>query len=407
MGISENVSEVLQPKSEKKIKIGFITPPISECGGVQRVLSVLVNHLAAEYEILIISLNDHRKNPYYETDARIRIIYYDQYYHSKWRLVRRGIRAAAKKYRMVLPAGVGAFAYYPRYMTRKIEKILQEEQCDCIIASTVHCAVLLGMIAGKLKATRLIGWHHNSFYIYFQTPGQGYYIQSKLAEKALKRLDRLVTLTRHDAQEYKKYMGIDAQYIYNPLSIVCKEKSDVSKPTLLFVSRLKVRQKGIDLLLSIAEILFHQKGYNGWKLKIIGGGEEQEVRELISRYDLEEQIELLGEKEDVETYYKEASIFLSTSRWEGFGMVVTEAMECGLPVVSFKTDGPSEIIIDGENGFLIDNYDLKQYADAVEKLMCDRDLRLKMSENAVERAKEFSPEEIVEQWKSLILVNEA
>ena len=76
-----------------------------------------------------------------------------------------------------------------------------------------------------------------------------------------------------------------------------------------------------------------------------------------------------------------------------------------MPVVSFKTDGPSEIITDGENGYLIDNYDLQQYADAVEMLMCNEERRRKMSEKASERAKDFYPETIMKQWKELICVD--
>lgn len=388
------------------MKVGFITPPISECGGIQRVLTLLVNYLTQFCDVTVISLNDFGQKPYYYIDERTRIIYYNQYYHKKWRIFRRGIRGVAKKYKCVLPAAVGAYAYYPRYMTCKIAQILSKERCDCVIASTVHCSVLLGMIAGDLKGTKLIGWHHNSYHIYFQTPGQGYYIQSKLSKKALKELDELVTLTNHDAQEYKKHMGINARYIYNPLGIVCKSKSDVSNPVLLFVSRLKMQQKGLDLLISIADILFHQRSHKNWTLRIVGGGsDEQEARKMVKECNLDDQIEFLGEREDVEKEYVNASIFLSTSRWEGFGMVVTEAMECGLPVVSFKTDGPSEIITDGENGYLIDNYDLQQYADAVEMLMCNEERRRKMSEKASERAKDFYPETIMKQWKELICVD--
>lgn len=385
------------------MKIGFITPPISECGGIQRVLTLLANYMAQTCEVMVISLNDPGSTPYYSMNEQIQIVYYNRYFHKKWRVIRRGIRAAAKKYNWVLPASVGAYAYYPGYMTRKVAEILSEEKCDCVIASTVHCSVLLGMIAKDLKGSKLIGWHHNSYHIYFQTPGQGYYIQSRLSQKALKKLDVLVTLTSHDAREYEENMGIHARYIYNPLGISSNSKSDVSKPVLLFVSRLKMRQKGLDLLIAIADILFHQRGYRNWSLRIVGGGsDEQKVMDLIRKYGLEDQVELLGERSDVENEYVDASIFLSTSRWEGFGMVVTEAMECGLPVVSFKTDGPSEIIQDGACGYLIDNYNLQQYADKVEILMCDKELRERMSKNAVIRAKDFYPEKIMGQWQKLI-----
>ena len=113
-------------------------------------------------------------------------------------------------------------------------------------------------------------------------------------------------------------------------------------------------------------------------------------------------MDIVGEQKNVIDYYVNSSVFLSTSRWEGFGVVVTEAMECGLPVVSFKTDGPSEIITDQEDGYLIENYDLKQYADAIETLMTDVELRKKMSQNAQKRARDFYTERIAEEWEKLI-----
>ena len=88
------------------------------------------------------------------------------------------------------------------------------------------------------------------------------------------------------------------------------------------------------MLLDIAEELFHHRGYGDWKLRIIGNGSGyKDTEEDIRRHGLEDQVELLGEREEVIPFYREASVFVSTSRWEGFGLVITEAMECGLPVV--------------------------------------------------------------------------
>ena len=170
----------------------------------------------------------------------------------------------------------------------------------------------------------------------------------------------------------QEQMKINAGYIYNPLSFSSQQKSALTDKILLFVGRLERKQKGIDMLLDIAEELFHHRGYGDWKLRIIGNGSGyKDTEEDIRRHGLEDQVELLGEREEVIPFYREASVFVSTSRWEGFGLVITEAMECGLPVVSFRTDGPSEIIRDGQDGILIDNYRKGQFADALERLMTD------------------------------------
>lgn len=93
----------------------------------------------------------------------------------------------------------------------------------------------------------------------------GFYIQSKLAARSLKRLDRLITLTKHDAMEYQNKMGIPCKYIYNPLGFSSEKKSDVSQKILLYVGRLERKQKGIDMLISMAEELICKRGFTDWK----------------------------------------------------------------------------------------------------------------------------------------------
>lgn len=385
------------------MKICFLTPTMGECGGVQRVVAILANELSKHHEITILSMNNLGNVSYYELDSRIELLSYNEFMHSKKRVISRGIRLLFKNKKKRLPCGLSQYLHYPSYLLKKIEGTLKEENYDCIIGVTVYCTVILGLLKDKFLHTKMIGWHHNSFYIYFQTPGRGYYSFQKLSKKALAKLDALVTLTRHDAEQYETWMGLSCKYIYNPMSFQCERKADMTKKTLLFVSRLEIEQKGVDYLVNIAEELFQKRGHSDWKLVIVGGGSGYEtVKQWIKEKHLEENVDIVGEQKNVIDYYVNSSVFLSTSRWEGFGVVVTEAMECGLPVVSFKTDGPSEIITDQKDGYLIENYDLKQYADAVETLMIDVELRKKMSQNAQERAKDFYTDRIAEEWEKLI-----
>lgn len=400
MGAGKAAAESRERK--EKVRIGFITPSLSVCGGLQRVQTLLANELADKHQVIVIALEDGHIPPYYELDRRVQVIYEDVFQRTKNPILWRIVRAAARKYQIVLPEWMAKNAYYPAKVIRVLQEKWKKDGYDCLVASTAFCSILLGLMAEKLTDVKTIGWHHNSFFIYFRTPGKGAYIQQKLAGNALKRLDALVTLTRQDKEAYKRWMNLDAKYIYNPLSFSSEKKTDVHEKKLLFVSRLETRQKGLDFLVRVADILFHQRGYVDWKLEIIGAGSGmEETGRMIAEYGLENYIELLGEKKNVTDYYTRASVFLCTSRWEGFGMVVTEAMECGLPVVSFKTDGPSEIIRDGESGYLIDNFDLEQFADAVERLMKDEGLRKEMSRHAMVRAKDFSIVQIGEEWEKL------
>ena len=381
MGVGKTGTESNEWK--KRMKIGFITPSLSECGGLQRVQTLLANYLSERHEVTVIVFENGKIPPYYELNQGIRVEYEDAFLQKRNRFPWGGVRIVARKWQFTLPPWIAQHSYYSTGIVRELQKKWREDRYDCLIASTAFCSILLGIMGEQLEGIKTIGWHHNSFSIYFQTPGKGAYIQKKLAKNVLKKLDALVTLTRQDKEAYKRWMEIDGKYIYNPLSFSCEKKSDVSGKTLLFVGRLEKQQKGLDFLMKIAKTLFCQRGHIDWKLEIVGDGSgKEELCRMIIEYGLEKQVVLVGKKQDVREYYTEASIFLCTSRWEGFGMVVTEAMECGLPVVSFKTDGPSEIICDGETGFLINNYDLRQFSDAVERLMENDGLRRKMAEQA-------------------------
>ncbi len=385
------------------MKLCLMGPPLGECGGIQRVMVSVANELAKKYEVTLLSIQNPKENSYYGVDPSIRICNMNRDYGKKGQLLRRVVKKIVRSQSPILPASVAAWTYDPKDMVGDLQRILKEGQFDCVIASAVPCTLLLGLAAPGLRGIRLVGWHHNSFRIYFQTKGCGFYAQQRLAEKALGELDQLVSLTRKDAEEYQRNMGFPCTYIYNPLSFFSEKKSEVNQKNLLFVSRLEVQQKGLDFLVDIAEELFHRRGYRDWKLQIVGNGSGYEsLKKWIQERNLEDQVELLGEQKEVQPFYQNASVFLSTSRWEGFGVVITEAMECGLPVVAFETDGPMEILQNGENGYLISNYDLDKYADAVENLMKDEALRWTMSRNAIKRARNFYPDKIVKEWEKVI-----
>lgn len=385
------------------MKICFFGPRMADCGGVQRVMATIANGLSKKHEVTIISLNNEKKTSFYQLDKDIQLLHYNGYVYDKKKIVARLLRGAAKKYNLLLPASIARYAYYPPSVKEEFLSILKQGHYDCIIAATIQCTVFLGVLAEQLEEVKLIGWHHNSFEIYFRTPVHGFYIQSRLAEQVLQKLDTVVTLTAYDANEYKKQTKIPCQYIYNPLGFQSVQKADMSEKVLLYVGRLERKQKGIDMMIEIAKELFCQRKHNDWKLKIVGDGSGYEATKLqIAEEQLESYVELLGEQEQVIDYYVSSSVFLSTSRWEGFGLVVTEAMECGLPVVSFCTDGPSEIIQDGKNGFLIENYDIISFADAVERLMTEKETRIEMSHNAILRAKDFHLQKILHEWEALI-----
>ncbi|HIE0440255.1 TPA: glycosyltransferase, partial [Serratia marcescens] len=166
------------------------------------------------------------------------------------------------------------------------------------------------------------------------------------------------------------------------------------------VGRLS-NQKGFDRLIALWRGVAAQ--VPDWRLLIIGDGPERDaLLRQIEDAGLARQVSLLPATADVADYYRQASLYLMTSRYEGLPMVLIEAMSFGLPLVAYdcKT-GPAELIDDGVNGYLVPDDDAAAFSEGVIKLMLDPGLRAHFSVAALEKSRRFSPERIYPQWQQL------
>jgi glycosyltransferase involved in cell wall biosynthesis len=219
--------------------------------------------------------------------------------------------------------------------------------------------------------------------------------------QSTKKLDKLVVLTKADEKNWQKTNNNIVQ-IYNPNPLTTFEKSDCENKKVIAVGRLDA-QKGYDYLIETWKIVAQQ--HSDWILDIWGDGELREkLAKQIVKSKLENQVFLRGTTTDIENKYLESSFYVMTSRYEGFPMVLIEAMSCGLPCVSFDCQwGPNEIINNGENGFLVPLGDSEQLAEKINLLITDGKLRKRMSENAKKTAENYEIGKIMEQWNDLFL----
>ena len=146
-----------------------------------------------------------------------------------------------------------------------------------------------------------------------------------------------------------------------------------------------------------------EKQVSDWCLDIFGDGDRTSYEQLIDELKINSsRCQLHGRTNDVEKEYLNSSLFVLTSRFEGFGMVITEAMVCGLPVISFDCPwGPRSIIKDGEDGFLVENGNVDALANKMCRLMEDKNLRVSMSQAGLKNVQRFSIEHVAEQWKCI------
>lgn len=160
--------------------------------------------------------------------------------------------------------------------------------------------------------------------------------------------------------------------------------------------------KGFDLAVEVAKCCL--LNHSDWKWKFYGDGVEfNKVRDQIERYGLQNKVILAGRSECMRDVYSEAGIYVMTSRLEGFGLVLLEAKACGIPVVAFDCPcGPAEIIENGENGILIQNFDIRSMAESITQLIENKDMRMNFSKSAKEHLSAYSSENFRNQWLGIL-----
>jgi glycosyltransferase involved in cell wall biosynthesis len=215
--------------------------------------------------------------------------------------------------------------------------------------------------------------------------------------------DRFVVLTNGNTNEWPL---TNLEVIPNPLSFYPMERAALSSKKVIAVGKQSY-QKGYDLLLQAWQIVISL--HPDWTLEIYGKFDAGQSLELLSeQLQLGTSVRFFEPVQDIKKKYLESSIFVLSSRFEGFGMVLVEAMACGVPCVSFDCPyGPSDIIADGEDGVLVANGAISDLAQALSSLMESEGTRIAMGTQAKENVKRFLPEVVGAQWEALFKMVQA
>lgn len=380
-------------------KICFLVDSIFSYGGVQRVTAVIAKALAEDYDVTIVTFDNPASQDTSLYNLQKANIHYRFFRYPKtnpWKEF--GCKIYSGLYRKVLPqtkltSNWYAYSSFPSEKRKALAEELNVGAYDVIIGDHAPLAVRLATCKPLLGGTKLIGWIHNSYEALFGK--DSLYIGKELRkhyEFQLAKLHHTVVLCQYDARQYH----FPTQVIYNPLTLEPGATSLGTSKKFLAVGRFSHRHKGFDLLIE-AFHLFAQRNHE-WTLDIVGEGVEESLyREMIAAYGLQERITIQPFTNDIQAYYSKAQIYVLSSRWEGFGLVLVEAMAHGLPIVSSNL--PTSLEIMGDFGLYFENENIAQLAQRLEDAT-HLDWQ-QQSKRALEIAKQFDLRAIAQQWKEL------
>ena len=379
------------PETANKLKLVYITPALYMAGGVERVLTLKANYFAEHfgYDITIILTEGKDKPLFYPLSNKIKVINLNIGFEKLW---------TCSFIRKI-------FVYLKKQ--RQFKKALTKElMC---IRPDITISLLrreINFINDIKDGSRKIGELHVNRANYRNYSTEKVCFIKKLFAKFwssnllhhLQKLDKLVVLTDRDRDSWVELNNVVT--IPDPLSILPTKISPLTEKRVVAIARYS-HEKGIDLLLKAWSIV--EKQISDWRLDVFGDGDRAPYEQLIDELKINRKSCLLhGRTDDVEKEYCNSSIFVLSSRFEGFGMVLTEAMACGLPVVSFDCPwGPRSIITDGGDGLLVENGNVEALASSLSKLMSDEILRQSMSKAGLKNVRRFSIDYVADQWRRL------
>ena len=355
------------------MRIVYLVPNINNEGGVARVLSLKTQQLIERwgYEIHIITQNKGHESLFYSFHPAIQ-------FHD-------------------LQLSGNPLSFLLSYK-KQLNTLLKALTPDAVVISDNGLkAYLLPFIISK--TIPLVFEVHGSRYIQEQAKVSllRLMIEKTIKGVGAKRFNRFVCLSPQSKSEWNVSSAV---IIPNPLSFTASQKASLNTNKVLVVARNSY-EKGLDRLLLIWQKVIVQSP--DWIIEIYGAhGTDPSLQNDIIKLGLQENVKLFEAVKNIQDCYLDASIYLMTSRTEGFPMVLLEAMESGLPVVAYDCPiGPRSLIHNEENGYLIPDDNVELFVEKVQLLMNNVDLRKQMGNRAVASVQHYQLNAVMNQWNDL------
>lgn len=359
------------------MKVHFYLADITFTGGIEKITTTLANYFV-NHGIEVVIVSNFRTNVdfSYELDKKVQTVFLSE-----------------KKY----SGKPGSFERIKNFLEnkKKVFNYFCKLHDEIIIIQSFPNAFLYSLAMGTKNRNKIINVEHVHYFYYNK-------FLRILRYFVYKKYNNVCVLTNADRLQYEK-LNIKATCIPNAIEFsntVESNEKKVRDKIILGVGRLE-EQKNFKTLINVFYKI--HKNYPDWKLEIYGKGTlfntlQNQIKEL----DLQDSAFLMGVSSEIYKVFKKSAMFVLSSLYEGFPMVLCEAMQNGCPVVSYDCpNGPADLIQNDKNGLLVENQNEEKLYAAIIKLIENSELREEFSKNAYIFVQKYCIENVFNQWKLL------
>lgn len=376
------------------MKIGIVTSSLG-MGGLERVVTLIGESLnSPENEVLYFSIDD--SEPYWTIQDDSRIVT-GKFHHN---LLGKYMMKVKKSTEYAIRGGKIDINRYQKQLIEQLKNFVIKNNINVLVLTSAHQISTIPILKNFFYELKAISWIHESAESIMNDSKK--FIQNFIS--GLESSECVVCLTKASTDFFSRYNSNTVK-IYNPISIAdSAKKSNLSSYNVAFVSRISFGkgEKGLDLLLSVAKKL-----PSDIKISIAGAGErkdELKFSKMIESEGLSRKIMWNGSKKGqaLVQHYLNSSMLISTSRTEGFSLVILEAMSLGLPILATPTNGSKELLQDGKYGEISRIEDPNVFAKKIEDMIYNQSELRRLQGLSLLRARDFNIKNIVGQWEKLL-----
>ena len=357
------------------MKILFAIKSLAISGGAERVFSEISSKLSLKYDVSVLSFDAKTDESFYRINKEIKLL--------KTADISKGI-------------SIKKINFFKKIIF--LRSIIRSHGYNTVVGFnfSIYFLLAIGLIGLPVK---VICSEHSTY----QGFSKNFF--SPILLRLISNLPiKFAVVSEHALSTFPKKIQKISKIIKNPISVSFNEKLkfEEKENTILSIGRLAEEKNHLDLLKSFKLISLK---IPNWKLKIIGSGPlESKIKFFINTNNLEKRVELIKEVKNIELEYQKAKFLVMPSRYEGFGLVIAEALSCGLPVILFESGNSSNLIVNAFNGIVISNNSqkIKNLSMEIEKLALNDNHIKELAKNCI-KPKGHADEKIIKEWEKLII----